>query len=276
MSTVDQKQLAAITKARNYFQGIRPAAAADEDYDPNIEDSDGFVSYILPIANQAPPDLMNDILVLGGKLQSLIGIVTAAVLATSGEDTAKLHQFDTWFEPFSYIGEAWFGQFKSVDRTEDRTIEGVEVSTAFLEILLDAAVNEGAAMADFQKFLRSQGETMRLEVEDDGQGYKYASLGIAHEVFQLPDGTWIYVPKLRCFWTEFTKETFEITSGCVSVDHYRFNFAAKSLVGVFNYQLWKDSKDYRDQLDDFIDGLQRARIEKSKNYFEGVFASRRG
>jgi len=272
MSSISQQQLARIAEAKSYFQRI--PLNDEPDLNPTIEDSDGFVSYILPVANNPPPDLMDDIKVLGGKLQALIGIVTAAVLSIADGDTKKLHDYATWAEPFTHLGQAWFSQFSASDRSENKEIEGIEVSTQFLELILDAALEEGAAMANFAKFLKSQGDSMRLQVEDSGEGYKYASLSIVHEVFELPDGTWEYVPKLRCFWTQFTKDTFEITSGCGSVDRFRFQFDAKQMAGVFNYQLWKGDVNYRKKLDDFINDLQDARIGKSKNYFEGVFASR--
>lgn len=273
MSNVAQQQLSRIASARSFFERFRPLAGDEPNLNPTIEDSSGFVSYIMPVANEAPVEIQNDILVLGAKLQSLIGIVTAAVLSSAGTDTEKLHAYETWAEPFQYIGEAWFAQYATSDRQENKEIEGVEVSTQFLQVLLDAAVDEGAAMASFAKFLASQGESMRLQVENTGEGYKYASLSIVHEVFQLPNGAWIYVPKLRCLWTEFTKETFEITSGCGSVDRYRFKFHAKQATGAFNYELWKGDLSYRQQLDDFIKDLQDARIDKSKNYFRGIFKS---
>jgi hypothetical protein len=275
MSSIAQEQLARIAKARTYFEGFRTADGDEPDLDPTIEDSDGFVSYIMPVANNAPQELMDDIKVLGGKLQSLIGIVTAAVLSIADGDTEKLHDYKTWAEPFEQLGQAWFSQFSASDRSEDKEIEGIEVSTQFLQILLDAALEEGAAMANFAKFLKSQGESMRLQVENTGEGYKYASLSIVHDVFQLSDGSWDYVPKLKCFWTQFTKETFEITAGCASADRYRFKFDAKQMIGVFNYRLWQGDVNYRKKLDEFIQDLQDARIGKSKNYFEGIFKSKK-
>lgn len=274
MTTTHKQRTDSIAEAKAYFLDLQPEAATDVDYDPNIEDSDGLVSYIFPIANTPPPSLMLDIQEVGAKLQALVGIVTASVLTTSGEDTKKLHDFDTWFEPFSYIGRAWFSQFASEERSEHRQIRGVEVATEFIEIILEAVVDEGAALDGFRKFLQSQGETMRLEVDSDGKDYKYASLGIAHEVFQLPDESWVYVPKLRCFWTYFTTETFKINGRCTSYDEFAFNFDARELVGVFPYEEWKRSEDFRKDLNDFIDDLRKARIGESKNYFESVFASR--
>lgn len=274
MSKLSAEQLARIDNAKAYFHGLRQPGTSTPDLNPTIEDSQGFVSYIMPVANQAPPELMDDVRVLGGKLQSLIGIVTAAVLTIAEGDIEKLHQYATWAEPFKQIGIAWFSQFGASDRSEHKEIEGVEVSTQFIQIIMDAVVDEGAAMASFAKFLKSQGDSMRLQVEDSGEGYKYASLSIVHEVFQLPDQTWEYVPKLRCLWTEFTKDTFEITSGCGSVDRYRFDFDAKQMTGVFNYQQWRGDLEYRKKLDNFIEDLQDAQIGRSKNYFETVFKSK--
>lgn len=261
-----------LSSAREYFLD-KLEGTSDEDLNPTIEDSDGLVSYIYGTTNTPPPELVKDIEEIGSILQSLVGIVTGAVLNTSRGDSKKLHDFATWWEPFAVIGEAFFAQFSNVEQKENKQVTGVGVATEFIGLILDSVVSQGAAMDNFRKFLSSQGETMRLQVENDGSGYKYASLGIAHEVFQLPDEKWVYVPKIRCYWTEFSAATFKLTSSCVSVDHFQFDFTAKRVVGVFPYETWKNDPDFRKEVTDFIKDVRGAKINESKNYFKDKFAA---
>lgn len=274
MKSLAPSQLSAIEQAQRFFLAGCPKGAGD-DLNPTIADSDGLVSYTFPVANTPPEELMADIRELDGKLQALIGVVTAYVLQTTADDPTKLHDFNTWYEPFAQLGAAWFAGFKSAERNIDKTVTGVEIATAFIEILLNATVDGTAAMADFAKFIKSQGDSMRAESTDDGQGYKYAVLNVAHEVFPLADGSWVYVPKLRCQWTEFSRESFSITlANCASIDKHHFKFHSQELTGAFNYELWKGDETYRKKLDDFIDEVQSVNIAKSANFFTGKFKSK--
>lgn len=266
---------AAIDECHQYFTDLGLAERAKEKPDPTIQDTDGLVSYVNASTNQPPQKLMDEWRKISAILEGFTGIVVAAVLELAGGDTAKKHDPATWNGPLNAIVKAFFGPYKDDAQKLDKEVVGVEVATQFIEILLAAAVTGGAgALPAFEKFLQSQGESMRIEAGGSGAHYKYACIGMAHELFEIEPGNWLYVPKLKYYFTQFDQETWKVTSGCVSAQHFKFHFELRNLAAAFRLEYWRQNDWFKKEVDDFIAKYTKANIKDSTNYFDGVFDSK--
>jgi hypothetical protein len=245
----------------------------NDPYDPNIADSDGLVTYINATTNNPPPELVQVRQDMSRVLEGLTGIVAAAVLKTAGGDDAAKHKPDLWTTPMEKGLAPFMGGFSSEITTYDRTVVGVDIATQFLNILIDAVSGEGGQLTAFKNFLSSQGETMRIYGGDSAESYQYACVGIVHEMFQVEDGEWVYVPKIRAYFTSFTKETWSINVGCASAQKFHFAFRVEKFVTPFKLETWEDEDWFKQEVDDFIKKYTKAEIDKSENYFDGVFES---
>jgi hypothetical protein len=245
----------------------------DEPYDPDIADRDGLVSYINGTTNPPPAPLIQERTEVSAVLEGLTGIVTAAVLQTAGGDDAAKHQPDLWTDPIKYGLAPFISGFSTETVTYSRKVRGVEVATQFLNILMDAVTEDDGGLQKFKQFLAAQGDVIRLQGEDSQEGYKYACIGMVHEIFQLSDGTWIYLPKFRAYFTSFTRKTFTLSSACAKVDTYDFDFRVEKFVAPFKIQMWRDYDWFRQDVNSFIRDYTKAEIDKSRNYFNGIFKS---
>lgn len=261
-----------IRSAHNYFDslGISDVAA---NLDPNIQDSDGLVSYIAATTNPVPSKMKKLYEEIKPVMEGLTNVVVSSILTKAGTDPAKQHDPDVWREPIQYMTKAFCGGFSEATKHYDQKIRGVEIATKFINILIDAVINQGAALADFTKFLQSQGETMRTQISEGQNSYLYACVSIVHEIFEAPDKTFIYVPKFKSYFTQFTQKTFKISSACASYDSFEFNFDLDIMTGAFMVSSWENSETFRKHVTDFIERFQKTNIEDSANYFDGIFNS---
>jgi hypothetical protein len=247
---------------------------ADE-FDPNIADKDGLVSYINGTTNPPPPELVKERSEIARVLEGLTGIVTSAVLATAGDDDKAKHQPKLWEDPIRFGLAPFMSGISTEETTYNRTVVGVDIATQFLNILIDAVATMGGALPSFTNYLANQGSTIQLKGENTEEGYKYACVGMVHEIFQIEGGQWIYAPKIRAYFTHFTRETFKISAGCVSVEKFKFDFQVSKLVAPFKIETWRQDPDFRNDVNNFIKKYNRAQIEQSENYFDGIFNSRK-
>lgn len=259
--------------AHAYFDQIGLAKTTGE-YDPNIQDSDGLVSYIVATSNPVPEEMKSLYQEISPIMEGLSNVVVSAILKQAGTDPVKQHDPGTWRGPMQAMTKAFCGGFSETTKHYDQRIRGVDVATKFINILIDAVVSEGAALADFKKFLESQGETMRTEVSQGQNSYLYANIAITHEIFQASDGTWIYVPKFKSYFTQFNQETFKLTSACASYDSFKFYFDLDVMTGAFMVSSWKNSAEFRKQVNEFIEKFRKTNIADSSNYFDGIFDSK--
>jgi Virulence factor Evf len=259
----------AIREARGYFDGLKLASA----YDPNIADKYGLVSYVNGTSNPPPPALAKERQQVSAVLEGLCGVVTSAVLAKSGADDAKKHDPNLWMEPIRYGLGPYISGY-SVEKVKyQRRVKGVEVATQYLNILLDAVSGEGGALNSFKKFLTEQGKTIGVQGRSTQENYKYACVGMVHEIYQTEGERYIYVPKIRLYFTYFTKKTFQVSSACASYDEYDFDFEVEKAVAPFRIEAYRQDPEFRKQVDDFIKKYNKANIGRSENYYEGIFDS---
>jgi hypothetical protein len=245
------------------------------EYDPNIADQDGIVQYINATTNEPPPELVEERKKVAAVLEGLTGVITAAVLATAGSDDKAKQDPDVWADPVKYGLKPFISGVSIEETTYNREVVGIEVATQFLNILIDAVAGEGGALSSFRKFLEGQGETIRIEGSNTQEGYKFACIGMVHELFQIEGGQWIYVPKMKMYFTEFTRETFKINLLCASMEKVKFNFKVKKIVAPFKIETWRQNDWFRDDVDKFIKDMTQANLKESTNYFDGIFKSKK-
>jgi hypothetical protein len=260
-----------IAQAHSYFETLGLVAA--DPVNPTIQDSDGLVSYIVASTNKPPASLDKLYREISPIMEGLTNVVVSAVIIKSGSDDKKKNDPVTWSEPMKAMTKAFCGGYSNSTQKLDQWVVGVEIATQFINLLMDAVVGQGAALADFAKFLQSQGEAIRLETSGSTQSYSYAAVSIVHELFEAADGRWLYVPKFKSYFTKFTKETLKISSGCVSFDKFHLTFDLEIQTGAFMVDTWQSDPEFQKTVKNFIQKFQKANIKDSENYFDGIFDS---
>ena len=250
--------------------GARVAAAP---LNPNIADSDGLVSYIVASANKPPKHMQSLYDEIRPVMEGLTNVVVSAVIKKAGAVTAKKHDPATWRDPMQAMMKAFCSGFSQTTRSYDQRVRGVEVATKIINILIEAVVSHGAALADFTKFLESQGKTINGALSKEKSSYLYAAVSIVHEIFETAAGTWVYVPKFKSYFTQFTQETRKITTSCASAADFRFKFDLDIMTGAFMVSSWTSVPSFRQSVEDFIARFQQTNIKDSTNYFDSIFES---
>jgi hypothetical protein len=264
----------ALHEAYAYLDNLGLDGRVAADFDPDIADKDGLVTYINGTSNPPPPELVEERKKVSVVLEGLCSVVTSAVLAKAGTDEAQKHNPDLWADPVRYGLAPFISGYASEEVQYRRTVRGVDVATQFLNILIDAVTQAGGALDSFKNFLAGQGKTIGLKGENTQEGYKYACIGMVHEVFQIEgDGPWVYVPKIRMYFTHFTRETFKISAGCASYSDFKFDFQVRKIVAPFRVETWRQDEEFRNQVNAFIKKYTKLSIDQSENYFDGIFSS---
>lgn len=257
----------------HFNQVLTQGPGERESLNPTIEDSDGLVSYIVASSNKPPPEISELYDEISPIMEGLNNVVVSAVIKSSGLDVKKRHDPATWRAPMEAMTKAFCSGFSETSRSISQSVTGVEVATKVINILIEAVTNQGAALADFTRFLKSQGESIGMQVSKGQNSYLYAAVSIVHEIFQASDGRWIYVPKFKSYFTKFNQETLKLTSSCASASHFRFDFNLQIMTGAFMVASWENFPNFRDEVRTFIERFQQANIKDSTNYFDGIFSS---
>jgi hypothetical protein len=260
-----------IQEADSYFDSLELGVSGE--LDPNIQDSDGLVSYIVATTNPPPAEIKSLYDEIVPVMEGFIDVLVSSVLKIAGDDDLKKHDPAIWKKPIEAIFSAFFGGLKIAQQSYDKKIVGVEIPTTYLNILMEASVSEEDAWQSFGTYLSSEGETMRALAIDQGNEYLYAIVSIVHDIFQAADRRWIYVPKFKIYFTKFSRETFKLTRACDSKDKFRFKFALNVMIGTFMVETWKHSPDFQKNVHNFIKKYKQTSIKDSENYFEGMFES---
>ena len=262
-----------IQESSAYFDQLG-LAEVEEDFDPNIQDGDGLVSYIVASTNPPPSEIRNLYDEIVPVMEGLSNVIVSALLKTAGSDDEKKHDPNIWEAPFKSVASAFCSGFSSEKKGYNQVVRGVEVASKVINIITDAVVGTNSAVfKGFVDFLESQGETIRLETSSRKENYQYSAVTIIHEIFEAVDGRWIYVPKLKSYFTEFTSETLKISSSCSSYTKYKFDFDLRVLTGAFQVGSWQSSKEFQDLTHEFIDKYRKTNIQESENFFDGIFNS---
>jgi hypothetical protein len=277
-SALDQSEFLKSTKdARAALLNVSPFMAAEEgaDLDATISDKDGLVTYINASSNTPPPQLEEEQKKISAILEGLTGILTAVVILDAGKDTAKKHDPNLWNSNFDLGLQPFFAGYSFKQEKYYKKTKGIEVAKDFIQYLLSAVVTQGAALADFTRFLGTQGESMQASTGGEGDSYKYAIISMVHEIFESSPGQWKYVPKIKYYFTSFSTRSFEITTSCGSYREYEMNFELQVLTASFKIDTWRTEQWFKDEVSSFIKEFTQAKISDSKNHFKEKFQSKK-
>jgi hypothetical protein len=240
---------------------------------PNIVDKDGLVTYLNASTNPPPAKLLETQKKVSAAMEGLTGIVVAAVLKIANGDDKKKHDPKLWNMVFEKAIQPFFGAYSNSKEEYHKDVKGVEVATNFINFLLNAVVSQGPALAGLTRFLSSQGESIRIQAGKEGDGYEYAVVSIIHEIYQRGEDDWVYIPKIKFYFTSFTRQNYTITSSCASYNHFKMDFELVAVTAAFQINKWEQDKAWRDRLNAFIDKYTKAKIDESENYLDSIFDS---
>lgn len=264
--------LAALGKSENFLVDLGLKQLGDGP-NPNIADKDGLVTYINASTNPPPPKLIETQKKVSAVLEGLTGIIVAAVLKIANGDDKKKHDPALWNTVFERAVQPFFGPYSNSKEQYRNDVVGVDVATNFINFLLSAVVAEGPALAGLTRFLSNQGQSIRVQASKEVERYEYAIVSIIHEIFQQGQDDWVYIPKIKLYFTSFTRENYNITTSCGSYDHFAMNFDLIAITAAFQINTWESNKNFRDTLDRFIDKYTKAKIDDSENYLDTIFES---
>lgn len=269
---LNSELLTALSKSENFLVDLGLKQFGDGP-NPNIADKDGLVTYINASTNPPPPKLIETQKKVSAVLEGLTGIMVAAVLKMANGDSKKKHDPALWNTVFEKGLQPFFAPYSSSKEEYRNNVVGVDVATNFINFLLNAVVAEGPALAGLTRFLRSQGDSIRVQASKEVEGYEYAIVSIIHEIFQQSEDDWVYIPKIKLYFTSFSRENYNITTSCGSYDHFAMNFDLIASTAAFQINTWENNKNFRDSLDKFIDRYTKAKIDDSENYLDTIFES---
>ena len=143
-------------------------------YDPNIQDSEGLVSYCTFIAHPSQgidssslrdPPVEGPRHQLAAILEGLGSCIVSALLKLTGDDAADKHDPGTWIYAAGPIIDLVCSNFRDLQMPFDEMILGTDPAEKFLTTMTLGHPMLGADLRSFQDFLEQQGRIIR---ETDG------------------------------------------------------------------------------------------------------------
>lgn len=264
---LEAEVLTALSKAENYLVNL-----GGGDPNPNIINREGLVTYLNVTTNPLPPNLVETQRKVNVLLEGLVGVIVAAVIKVAGNDEQKAVDAATWNYVMERVIPSFFNSYNNAKEYYDKDVTGREVASNFINFITGNVVASGRELSGFERFLESQGESIRIKAGKDGDGYKYAVVSIVHEINDNGQGC-VYTPKIKLYFTSFTRQNYDITHSCQSVGHYKMKFEMNSITAEFKINDWINDKKFRSIMENFVDKYIKADISESVNYFNGVFNS---
>ena len=232
-------------------------------------DKDGLVEFIFGAPLEEDPVVMANLVEQKKYLIAMTSIVTDYVnryAEAYGEEYKT--DVELWTLAMSKI--PLMGPSKIDEQTYSRHIRGIEIATDFIDFILEIVASEGSSALDsFSKFLEKQGDALRFGVENNKDYYRTITIGVALEVFKVGEQV-VYVPKLKQYRVNFTRENSKFSSACVSYEMVDIHFEYRYAANVFDYEALEDPEIKKD-LDDFIQKQRKAQIDEASTFFDDDF-----
>lgn len=232
-------------------------------------DKDGLVEFIFGAPLEEDPVVMANLVEQKKYLIAMTSIVTDYVnryAEAYGEEYKT--DVELWTLAMSKI--PLMGPSKTDEQTYSRHIRGIEIATDFIDFILEIVASEGSSALDsFSKFLEKQGDALRFGVENNKDYYRTITIGVALEVFKVGEQV-VYVPKLKQYRVNFTRENSKFSSACVSYEMVDIHFEYRYAANVFDYEALEDPEIKKD-LDDFIQKQRKAQIDEASTFFDDDF-----
>jgi hypothetical protein len=233
-------------------------------------DKDGLIEFFVGVELIDNPAVMQKLTELKKYLVSITSVVTSYVnrYAEHYQDPKFKTDADLWALALSKI--PLMGPSKLDEQTYSKHIKGVSIAVDFVNFVLEIVASEGSsALTSFSKFLEKQGEALKFGVEKNADYYRTITVGVAVEVFTVGE-TIFYVPKVKQFRVNFTRENTKWSSACASAEWVDINFAYTYGASVFDYEALEDP-DIKADFEKFIKGSQKAQIEDATTFFDADF-----
>jgi hypothetical protein len=233
-------------------------------------DKDGLIEFFVGVELIDNPEVMQKLTELKKYLVSITSVVTSYVnrYAEHYQDPKFKTDADLWALALSKI--PLMGPSKLDEQTYSKHIKGVSIAVDFVNFVLEIVASEGSsALTSFSKFLEKQGEALKFGVEKNADYYRTITVGVAIEVFTIGQ-TIFYVPKVKQYRVNFTRENTKWSSACASVEWVDINFAYTYGASVFDYEALEDP-DIKKDFEKFIKGSQKAQIEDATTFFDADF-----
>lgn len=260
-------------EANEYFNKDLPAvgtfADKDKEEDNPYADKDGLIEFIIGSELIDDEKVMNKVETLKAYLVSLTSVVTDYINRYAAANGAQYKtDADLWAEAMSML--PLMGPSKVDTQSYSRHIKGVTIATEFVEFLLDIVAQDGsAALNRFSEFLQKQGDALKFGVESNKDFYNTITIGVSIEVMKIGKKI-IYIPKIKQYRVKFDRANSKWSGACVSYEYVDINFDYLYNSNVFDYEAL-DNKDTKKEFDKFIQGAQKAQIDKASTFFNANF-----
>jgi hypothetical protein len=255
-------------------EGVHPAlAAALADAPPvapsgpsSLTSNDtGLVSCICADVKDIDPKVQATLDAQKQYMISLTGLASSYVRtqANTKKNTALMFDSDLWLSVYNHLPLMAASQLQA--QHQDTTIQGVEIATKFIEMILGVAVTGGGALAPFTTWLSGLGGQIRAGIKSTNSSFNFSTLAIALTTQKVGNQTQAF-PYLKYYSINFTQSQFETYSSCHSTSSYRMVFDMKQISTLWNYGALADP-DVKKKVDALIKGSQLDDIASSANFF---------
>ncbi|RZU28896.1 hypothetical protein [Edaphobacter modestus] len=256
-------------------EGVHPALASARADAPPVAPSGpsslistdtGLVSCICADVKDIDPKVQATLDVQKQYMISLTGLASSYVRtqANTKQNTALMFDSGLWLSVYNHL--PLMAPPQLVVKHQDTTIQGVEIATKFIEMILGVAVTGGEALAPFTIWLSGLGSQIRAGIKSTNSSFNFTTLAIALTTQKLGNQTRAF-PYLKYYSINFTQSQFETYSYCGSRSSYRMVFDMKTISTLWNYEVLADRPDVKEKLDRLIKVSQLDDIESSANFF---------
>lgn len=231
-------------------------------------DKDGLIEFICGVELLQDPLITAKLVELKSILISVTSVVTSYVNRYAAKNGPEYKTDpELWAKALTHV--PLMGPAKLDTQTYSRKTKGVEIAADFVNLILNIAAGEGAALKSFGSFLEKQGNALKIGMEENKDYYKTATVGVAVEVFKLGDKI-IYIPKIKLYRVDFTRENSKWNLMCASYEEVAIHFGYTYGSTVFDYEALT-KPEVKKKFDTFIAGQQQAQIEDATTFFNDDF-----
>jgi hypothetical protein len=255
----------------NWKEGVHPALASARADAPPVAPSGpsslistdtGLVCCICADVKDIDPKVQATLDAQKQYMISLTGLASSYVRkhANTTMNTALMFDSDLWLRVYNHLPLTAPSRLEA--HHQDTTIQGVEIATKFIEMILGVAVTGGEALAPFTFWLTGLGGQIRAGIKPTNSSFNFTTVAIALTTQKLGNQTRAF-PYLKYYSINFTQSQFD----CHSRSSYRMVFDMKEISTLWDYKILADRPDVKKSLDALIKSSQVDDIESSANFF---------
>lgn len=200
-------------------------------------------------------------------LQSGLGMVTAW-LSGNHKNPEDWSDHTIWQDPLSALTEMFYTTTDVDAYTFDQTIQGVELSTSFLNSMIKWAAATAIA-PEFSTFLETLGEQIHAGIKDQKKTMKTYHLNFTYQPMKNPAGGWNVEATADYYFIDFTTKEKEVFTNCASYEKFDFHFNYLRGRKLLNWAALDSTVNQEARLawNDAIGGAAKDDVDKAKNFF---------